>query len=302
MALIMKDITKQYSNTKALDGVNIRFEDDSVIGLIGFNGSGKTTTFNILTNLIEKHEGQIFIEENGEERPISQKDRIGFSYLSSGFEPQNSETAMNQLSYIGSLHGLSKKETLERVNEAIEILEFDGKINKSIKSLSKGNQQKIKLIGVFINPNTKYILLDEPFDGLDPIMVEKIKNFILKKRENKTIIVTSHRMEVVDKMCDSFFILKDGILVDSKVQSKDDITILMSTNLEIPDSVFKGMKEVVEISKNEREKVIKLKDLSSFKKVNKAIISNPKYVWSSLKEKKLTESVFERYANEENTK
>ena len=299
MSLIMKNITKQYPNVKALDNINIEFPDGGVIGLIGFNGSGKTTSFNILTNLIENYEGQILLrDETGAEKEITQKDLRKFSYLASGFEPQNSETALNQLSYMGSLHGLSKKETLEKIDEVVKVLGFEDKMKKPIKSLSKGNQQKIKLIGAFINPNTKYMLLDEPFDGLDPIMVEKIKNYILKTKGDKTIIITSHRMEVVDQMCDSFFVLKDGVLVDSKSSNAVDHTVIMSANLEIPVTVIKEIKDVLSVTKNNKEYIIKIKDIKSFKPVNKKLIANPKYIWSSLKEKKLTESVFERYADE----
>lgn len=298
MAIIMKDITKQYKDTKALDRINIRFEDNSVIGLIGFNGSGKTTSFNIITNLIEKFDGSILIEENGIERPIRQSDRTHISYLSAGAEPQNQERVIDQLYYIGSLHGLSRKETKAQIDEAVQILEFDGNLNKSIRSLSKGNQQKIKLIGVFINPNMKYLFLDEPFDGLDPIMVEKIKNFILSKKEGLTIIVTSHRMDVVDQMCDSFYILKDGVLVESKIGDKKDVSILMEVNKEVPVADIRKIANVISVVKKKDSTLVKIESLDKFKVVNKKLVMHKDYVWSSLKEKKLTESVFERYANE----
>ena len=299
MALIMKDITKQYKNVLALDKVNARFEDNSIIGLIGFNGSGKTTSFNIITDLIEKFDGSILIEENGVERPITQEDRIMFSYLSAGAEPQNSEKVIDHLNYLGSLHGLTKKETHEQIEEVLKVLEFSEKLNMPIKSLSKGNQQKIKLAGIFINPNMKYLLLDEPFDGLDPIMVEKIKNFILSRKEGLTIIITSHRMDVVDQMCDSFYILKDGVIVDSKnTKTESDETIIIAVNKEMPITNIRKIKGVISATKNNKEIIIVAESLKSFKAINKSLIKEDKYTWSSYREKKLTESVFERYADE----
>ncbi|WKX02798.1 ATP-binding cassette domain-containing protein [Candidatus Mycoplasma mahonii] len=302
MALIMRNISINYKNLKALDNVSIRFEDNAIIGLIGFNGSGKTTSFNLLTNLIENYSGNVLISEQKDgqevERLMTRNDHYMFSYLSAGSEPQNNELVIDQLGYLGSLHGLSKKGTLAQIKEIIKVLEFDGKLNKPIKSLSKGNQQKIKLAGIFINPNIKYLLLDEPFDGLDPIMIEKIKNYILSIRKGLTIIITSHRMDVVDKMCDSFYILKDGVLVDSKVLDVNDKTIRMSVNLEVSLKNIKKTKYVLGATKNNKEIIIKVESLEKFKFVNKKLCLDPKYVWSSLKEKNLTESVFERYAHD----
>lgn len=292
MALEMRNVTKQYPNIKALDSVNMTFQKNSIVGLIGFNGSGKTTSFNILTNLIEKFDGSVLIDG----RPITQADRQKFSYLSAGAEPQNQERVIDQLKYVGTLHGLSKKALLETIAPAVKILDFEDKLNKPIKSLSKGNQQKIKLVQAFINPHMEYLLLDEPFDGLDPIMVNKIKDFILARKKNMTIIITSHRMDVVDAMCDSFYILKDGVIADSKVTDKKDKTILMTVNKEMTMDVFKQIPNVLKAERMKDFILLTLDSIESFKLVNKVLVEQPKYVWSSLKQKNLTESVFERYA------
>ena len=139
MALIMENITKQYSNVKALDNVTITFPNNQIIGLIGFNGSGKTTSFNILSHLLEKYDGNVYIDDDGEKRKVKRQDRIKFSYLSAGAEPQNSETVINQLSYIGALHGLSKKEVQNQISDVVKVLGFESMLKKPIKSLSKGN-------------------------------------------------------------------------------------------------------------------------------------------------------------------
>ncbi len=293
MSLQMKNITKNFKNIKALNDVSINFEENKIIGLIGFNGSGKTTSFNVLTNLIEKFDGQVTMDN----KPFKEDDFFKISYLSAGYEAQNDDSITRHLLYIGLAYGLNKDQTLKKINELNAVVQIQGDLNQKIKKLSKGNQQKIKLIAAFLNPNLKYLLMDEPFDGLDPIMIDKIKKFILTFKERVTIIITSHRMEVVDEMCDSFYILKDGLLVEHKNKNKiNSITII--TNLETDIKKLENIKEVLSIQKLKNEIWIEVDSIKSFKKINKILIEQTDYIWSSLHTRSLTEAVFERYNDE----
>ncbi len=293
MSLQMQNISKNFKNIKALNNVSINFEENKITGLIGFNGSGKTTSFNILTNLIEKFDGQVMMDH----KPLNEDDFFKISYLSAGYEAQNDDSITRHLLYIGLAYGLNKSQTLKKINELNEIVQIQGDLNQKIKKLSKGNQQKIKLIAAFLNPNLKYLLMDEPFDGLDPIMIDRIKKFILTFKDRVTIIITSHRMEVVDEMCDSFYILKDGLLVEHKNKNNvNSITIL--TNLETDIKMLENVKEVLLIQKRENEIWIEVDSIESFKKINKILIEQTNYIWSSLHTRSLTEAVFERYNDE----
>lgn len=303
MSIKMNLVTKRYKDVTALSKMGVEFCDNTITGLIGFNGSGKTTSFNILTNLIEDFDGSVTIVENGRERPVQQRDRIQFSYLAAGAEPQNQEKVMHHLRYIGALHGLSKIKIQQQIAEPVKVLGFEGQLTKKIKSLSKGNQQKIKLISAFINPHTKYLFLDEPFDGLDPVMVERVKRLIieLKHRRGLSIVISSHRMEVIDQMCDAYYILRKGVIVERKDQTalQTDQTITIAVNKEVSLPSIRHFKNVLTVSKNEKEIIIKAKNIQAFKTINQQLILDPNYVWSSYRKIKLTESVFEKYANEE---
>ena len=248
MSLQMKNITKDFKNIKALSDISINFEENKITGLIGFNGSGKTTSFNILTNLIEKFDGKVTMNN----QPLNEDDFFKISYLSAGYEAQNDDSISRHLLYIGLAYGMSKKETIQKIEELNKIVQIQGDLNQRIKKLSKGNQQKIKIIAAFLNPNLKYLLMDEPFDGLDPIMIDRIKKFILTFREKVTIIITSHRMEIVDEMCDSFYILKNGLLVEHKNKNHlNSINII--TNLETDIKKLENLKEIISIKKRKDE-------------------------------------------------
>ena len=129
-------------------------------------------------------------------------------------------------------------------------------------------------------------------------MVEKIKKFILKK-EKLTIIITSHRLDVVDQMCDAYYILKDGVVVDYKdaVIFQADKTIIIATNKEMSVAKIKKIKGVISAVKNNQEIIIVAENMQSFKFINQKLMLDPNYRWSSHREKKLTESVFESYEN-----
>lgn len=298
MAILMKNIHKNFKNIQALKNISLRFEKNQITGLIGFNGSGKTTTFNIITNIIDSYKGNVFIEKNGSERPITRKDRWMMSYLAAGTEPQNSEKVMTHINFMGGLFGLSKKEIKTKIKDLVEILGFSRNLNAKTKSLSKGNQQKIKIICAFLNPYAEYIFLDEPFDGLDPIVVEKLRKYIMTHKQNKCIVITSHRMEVVDQMCDSFYILKEGNLVEHKTLEEQTQNLLLVTNIGTSIDKIRDFKEIISVMKTEKEIHIEVASKHHYKVLANKLMLQEDCEFVSLKEKKLTDSVFERYANE----
>lgn len=149
-----------------------------------------------------------------------------------------------------------------------------------MRSLSKGNQQKIKIISVFLNPHLKYLLLDEPFDGLDPIMVEKVKKFIQQKKQGLTIIITSHRMEVIDQLCDRYYILRRGVLVESKNKDElqQDAKIMIAVNKEVPAEFIKSIPHVLSVIKKDRENIILAENINYFKDIQQALATDSHYL------------------------
>ena len=289
MSIRIENLSKVFPDgKKALDNVSITFKKNKITGLIGFNGSGKTTTFNVLTNFIEKHGGNVTIND----QPITREILTKFSYLAAGAEPKNPTKVRSHLRSIAFLYEVKKEDADKKIDSLAKRMDFTEFINKPIKSLSKGNQQKIKVISALLNPKMEYLLLDEPFDGLDPIMVEKIKAIFLELK-GVTTILTSHRMDVVNAMCEEFFVLKEGILVDSR--RTDDETIIIEVNKEVPVVEIKKLKTVMSVTTKNGKHTIIANDINAFKEINKKLIASPKYVYSSLKDKDVASSVFEGY-------
>ena len=288
MPIVIKNLSKDFGNKAALKDVTMTFEKNKITGLIGFNGSGKTTTFNILVKFIESYKGDVTI--GGSEVDLSIRKTI--TYLAAGSEPKNTTKAIKQLKTIAYMYGADKDWAIERINKYAKAFDFEEFLDSPIKSLSKGNQQKIKLIASFLNPNCKYIFLDEPFDGLDPIMVKKVqKEYVALK--DTTIIITSHRMEIVQEMTHEFFVLKEGVLVDAK--KTNDGTVVIRVNKEVPLTAASKMKEVISTKKGIKYNELTIKSIADFKKVNLVLIKRKEYIHSSLADKDISSSVFDKY-------
>ncbi len=295
MSLKVTNITKTFKNNKALDNVSLEFKSNQITGLIGFNGSGKTTLYNIILKFIEEHEGEVLLND----KEITRKDLRYFTFLGAGSETKNSSIVKHYLLQIADLYFVPKKVALKQIEELASKMDFSQNLNKPIKSLSKGNQQKIKVIASFLNPNAKYIILDEPFDGLDPLMVQKIAKLYMDLK-NVTIIITSHRMEVVQEMCKEFYVIKDGVIIDSKkVEQK---TILVEVNKEIETSNLDELEFVNQINKYNENTLIEIKDIKFFKRLNEILLKDKKYIYSTIKKKSIAESVFLGYGGENDKK
>ncbi|CAM9146824.1 ABC transporter ATP-binding protein [Mycoplasma marinum] len=275
---------------KALDSVSIKFKDNQITGLIGFNGSGKTTLYNIILNFIEKNEGEVLLNGNS----ITKEDLREFTFLGAGTETKNATVVKKYLLEIADLYFIPKKEANDIIEELARKMEFEMNLNKPIKSLSKGNQQKIKVIASFLNKNAKYIILDEPFDGLDPLMVKKIAKMYTELKD-MMIIITSHRMEVVQDMCKEFYVIKDGVIIDSK--KVEEKSVFIAVNKEIQNANLKDIEGILNISKINDETIIEIKSIDYYKKVTQELIKDKGYIYSTIKEKNIAESVFLGYGD-----
>ncbi len=293
MSLIIKNVTKVFDKKKvALNKVNLEFKKNEITGLIGFNGSGKTTLYNIILNFIEKHEGEVLLNN----KPITKEDLRSFAFLGGGMDSKNATTSRKYLLSISDLYFTPKAEAQKAIEKLAKVMDFKENLDKPIKALSKGNQQKIKVIASFLNTKVKYLILDEPFDGLDPLMVDKIAKLYLKLK-NVTIIITSHRMEVVQSMCNEFYVIKDGKIIDMKKVEND--SIFVSVNAEVNISNVKKEKYILSIKKHEGKHLIEIKDINSYKKLTSILIKDKKYVYSTISEKNIAESVFLGYGGED---
>ncbi|HFU4012635.1 TPA: ABC transporter ATP-binding protein [Streptococcus suis] len=201
-------LCKSYGSKEVLKDISFTIPSGTICGLVGKNGAGKTTFFHSLLGFVS-YEGEIVLDQQAVTPDLFQK--IGYLPEERSLMPKL--TVFEQVRYLASLKGLSKKEVAEKLPIWMEKLEVKGKVTDKIKSLSKGNQQKVQLIVTLIH-EPSLIILDEPFSGLDPVNTALLKRVILEEKERgATIIFSDHVMTNVEELCDQLLMIQDGQLV-----------------------------------------------------------------------------------------
>lgn len=217
--ITIRNLNKSFGSKRVLKDINLDIKKGEIIGYIGANGAGKSTTVKIMLGLIEEYSGSVEIfGENIVKNPVEYKKKIG--YIPETADMYENLTAREYLTFIGSLYGMSYDEVDEKSQELMELFGikdvYDGRIN----SFSKGMKQKILIIASLIN-DPDILFLDEPLSGIDANSVLVFKE-VLKElaKRGKTIFYSSHIMEVVEKLSDRIILLNDGkIVADGNMES-----------------------------------------------------------------------------------
>ena len=211
-----KNVSKTYNAGKkiALQDFSIDVPTGSIYGLLGPNGAGKTSFIRIINQITQADTGDVFI--NGEKLNPNHIKDIGYMPEERGL--YKNMTVGDQLLYFGELKGMSKNHALEQAKYWFDRLEIDHWWNKKLSELSKGMAQKIQFV-VTVLHQPKLLILDEPFSGFDPVNANLVKDQILKlKEQGTTIILSTHRMESIEEMCDSVALInKSKKILDGKV-------------------------------------------------------------------------------------
>lgn len=275
MSLKLEHVTKKYRDFTAVQDLNFEIEKGEIFGLIGQNGAGKTTTFRMILDLQETTEGTI----TWEGKPIKKVNRDILGYLPEerGIFPQMK--VEEQLYFFGELRGMKREQLKKEIDFWIERFDLEEKRKDKAETLSKGNQQKVQLIASFLH-KPKFLILDEPFSGLDPVNKDLLKNAILYLRdEGMTILFSSHQMENVEELCDHLCLLKRGVslfsgsLLDLKKQyGKTKLTV--RTEMQLEEMDLPGVKDIKKIKD---EYLLTLED-ESFAKGIFDIVSNGSYI------------------------
>ncbi|HEL2055980.1 TPA: ABC transporter ATP-binding protein [Streptococcus suis] len=206
--LEVRNLCKSYGSKQVLKDISFTIPSGTICGLVGKNGAGKTTFFHSLLGFVS-YEGEIALDKQTVTPDLFSK--IGYLPEERSLMPKLS--VFEQVRYLASLKGLTKKEVAEKLPIWMEKLEVKGKVTDKIKSLSKGNQQKIQLIVTLLH-EPDLIILDEPFSGLDPVNTALLKRVILEEKERgATIIFSDHVMTNVEELCDQLLMIQDGQLV-----------------------------------------------------------------------------------------
>lgn len=244
--LTVSHVSKSYGKKAVLHDLSFDIPSGTICGFVGKNGAGKTTFFHSLLKFVG-YEGQITFQG----QPFSTETYATVGYLPEERSLMPKLTVMEQVRYLAGLKGMSAKEVAQKLPVWMNRLEVKGKLTDKIKSLSKGNQQKVQLIITLIHePNL--IILDEPFSGLDPVNTAILKKVILEEKERgATIIFSDHVMTNVEELCDRLIMIHDGRLVlngpISEIRQSFGRTRLFVSD-EIPREQLENLPHVTSIS------------------------------------------------------
>ena len=202
----LKGVKKAYSGHLAVADLSLEIPRGSVFGLLGPNGAGKTTTLRMIMNVIGPDQGTIDILG----RPADQaaRDRIGYMPEERGLYPRM--VVEEQLVFLAEIKGVARTEALRRLGPWLERLGLAEWRKRKLNELSKGMQQKAQFVATLLH-DPEILIMDEPMSGLDPVGTNVLRDVLLElKRQGKTLVLSSHQMETVERLCDSIALINRG--------------------------------------------------------------------------------------------
>ena len=208
----VKKLKKNYGSKEAVNGISFNIEENQILGLLGPNGSGKTTTIGMLLGLLKPSTGEIKINKmNFENNRIDILSKINF--ISPYIELPKKLTVKQNLTVYGKLYNI--KNVKERIEFLTEKLRLKDLLNRVTGELSSGQKNRASLAKALIN-KPKVLFLDEPTASLDPEIGDFVRSFLeTYKKENKiSILLASHNMNEVTRLCKSILMMKDGVIID----------------------------------------------------------------------------------------
>ena len=232
MILEFRNIEKSFGDKKVLKGINFTAKSGVANGYLGRNGSGKTTSFRVSLDIFKPDKGEILLDG----KPLDHS-KVKIGYLPEERGMYDGVGLVDQLAYFGMLKGMTKKAARDEAKKWLDFFELEDN-KQALKTLSKGNAQKIQIIQSVMN-DPDILVFDEPFSGLDPVNVGKLKEIITEFiKKDKLVIFSSHQMPVVETFCEDINILEQGEIVLSgnldyiKKQLGHGKMILSVSNLE----------------------------------------------------------------------
>ena len=212
MSVIVKNIYKSYDNIKALDNISFELKKGDIVGFLGPNGAGKSTLMKILTSYVKEDSGSVIIcDINKNDNSIFTKSKIG--YLSENNPLYKDMFVQEYLFFISDLLKIENKN--ERINYLLNRVGLENVKNQKIADLSKGFKQRVGIAAALVH-DPEIILLDEPTTGLDPNQLIEIRSLIKEIGKEKIILLSTHIMEEIPKICNRVLVINKGKLVDNK--------------------------------------------------------------------------------------
>lgn len=268
-----QNLTKKYKNDTVVNNLNLKIKEGEIYGLLGQNGAGKTTTMCLLTNLSEKTSGQIRIFGKNPQENIDIYKKIGVIIETPGF--YENLTGFENLKYFSKIQGNYNK---EKVEHALNTMGLTNN-KKLVKAYSLGMKQRLAIALTIMN-NPDILILDEPINGLDPLGIQEIRQYLKKlaTKNNTTIIISSHILSEIEQLVDTIGIIHHGQLLEQismntfREKTKKYIQIEVSDTYKASYILKKAFKIIPEINKNQI--IIIRKDFDKISQINKLFVKN----------------------------
>ncbi len=219
MSLEVININKSYDGLKALNNISFKLKKGEIVGFLGPNGAGKSTLMKIITSFINQDSGEVIISSiNKDVDTILTKSKIG--YLSENNPLYNDMKVVEYLNFISQLYKL--KNSKKRILLVSKQIGLEKVMNQEINSLSKGFKQRVGIAAALVH-DPEILLLDEPTTGLDPNQLVEIRQLIKEIGKKKIILLSTHIMQEIPKICNRVIVINNGNIVDDKsLNSKDE--------------------------------------------------------------------------------
>ncbi len=205
-AVDVRNVSKKYGQRKVVEDVSFQLSNNEILGLIGPNGAGKTTCIRMIMDVIKPDSGEVLLF--GEKFNNSLKNKIGYLPEERGLYKK--KTIFESIIFLATLKGMNRSEAETRADEWLKRVNLYAHKNKKIEELSHGMAQIVQIL-VTILHSPGFIILDEPFNGLDPVNVKMVKEIIFElKNRGTAIMLSTHRMNEVEELCDRVFMINKG--------------------------------------------------------------------------------------------
>ncbi len=272
-ALEVHNLVKTFGSIHAVDDVSFSIPEGSVFGLIGRNGAGKTTTIRMMMNIYIPESGEVILRGS----KIGQEFRDKVGYLPEERGLYKKMKVMETLLFFAELKGKTGREVERKANEYLKRFQLTDRKNSKIEDLSKGNQQKIQFITTILH-EPEFIILDEPFSGLDPINTDLLREIIVElKSKGKVIIFSTHLMDFAEKMCDQIAMIDHGKIILNgelkeikKKHAKNNISLNHSGDV----SFLNKYDFIEKVEDFGNQTGIRVKDASQIQQVLKLLVEN----------------------------
>jgi len=248
-AISVINVSKKYNHTCALDNVSFNLAKGSCLGLVGPNGAGKTTLVDSITGIINIDSGGIFVlEEEMNLHSISIKNRMGI--LPQELSLLDYLKCNEYLSFVAQLYKVDKQQIDNRINSLLRVFGLYQKKDKLLCEFSVGMRKKVAFIATILHL-PEIVILDEPFESVDPLSVVIMRKIIIRLlQKNTSILITSHNLDMIEKLCNEVAIIKDGKII----YNSDTKDIHSKIKNELTKETYNSLEEIfIDMTKQEQD-------------------------------------------------